>query len=86
MIGAARGVRIGITGLGTHVPQRVLTNAELSGLVDTTDEWILERTGIRERRIAADDEALTDIAMPAAPRSPTPASSPSRSTSSSARP
>jgi len=66
VIGAARGVRIGITGLGTHVPQRVLTNAELSELVDTSDEWILERTGIRERRIAADDEALTDIALPAA--------------------
>lgn len=66
MIGAAQGVRIGITGLGTHVPERVLTNAELSELVDTSDEWILERTGIRERRIAADDEALTDIALPAA--------------------
>src|SRR4051812_49574528 len=35
-------------------------------MVDTTDEWIMERTGIRERRIAADDEALTDIALPAA--------------------
>ena len=66
MIGAASGVRIGITGLGTHVPERVLTNAELSQIVDTSDEWILDRTGIRERRIAADDEALTDIAMPAA--------------------
>ena len=49
-----------------HVPDRVLTNAELSTLVDTSDEWIMERTGIRERRIAADDEALTDIALPAA--------------------
>jgi 3-oxoacyl-[acyl-carrier-protein] synthase-3 len=66
VIGAATGVRIGITGLGTHVPERVLTNAELSTLVDTTDEWIVERTGIRERRIAAKDEALTDIARPAA--------------------
>jgi 3-oxoacyl-[acyl-carrier-protein] synthase-3 len=66
VIGAARGVRIGITGLGTHVPERVLTNAELSELVDTSDEWILERTGIRERRIAAEDEALTDVALPAA--------------------
>jgi 3-oxoacyl-[acyl-carrier-protein] synthase-3 len=66
VIGAASGVRIGITGLGTHVPERVLTNAELSQIVDTSDEWILDRTGIRERRIAADDEALTDIAMPAA--------------------
>jgi 3-oxoacyl-[acyl-carrier-protein] synthase III len=66
VIGTARGVRIGITGLGTHVPERVLTNDELSRIVDTTDEWIIERTGIRERRIAAKDEALTDIARPAA--------------------
>jgi 3-oxoacyl-[acyl-carrier-protein] synthase-3 len=58
--------RIGITGLGTHVPERVLTNAELAELVDTSDEWIQERTGIRERRIASRDEALTDIALPAA--------------------
>jgi 3-oxoacyl-[acyl-carrier-protein] synthase-3 len=65
MIGTA-GARIGITGLGTHVPERVLTNAELAKLVDTSDEWIRERTGIRERRIAAQDEALTDIALPAA--------------------
>ena len=66
MIGTATGVRIGITGLGTHVPERVVTNAELAQIVDTTDEWIVERTGIRERRIAAKDEALTDIALPAA--------------------
>jgi 3-oxoacyl-[acyl-carrier-protein] synthase III len=66
MIGSANGVRIGITGLGTHVPERILTNDELSRLVDTTDEWIIERTGIRERRIAAKEEALTDIARPAA--------------------
>jgi 3-oxoacyl-[acyl-carrier-protein] synthase-3 len=66
VLGTADGVRIGITGLGTHVPERVLTNDELSRLVDTTDEWIVERTGIRERRIAAAEEALTDIALPAA--------------------
>lgn len=66
MIGLATGVRIGITGLGTHVPERVLTNDELAQIVDTSDEWILERTGIRERRIAAKEEALTDIALPAA--------------------
>jgi 3-oxoacyl-[acyl-carrier-protein] synthase-3 len=65
VIGTA-GARVGITGLGTHVPERVLTNDELAELVDTTDEWIRERTGIRERRIAARDEALTDIALPAA--------------------
>jgi 3-oxoacyl-[acyl-carrier-protein] synthase-3 len=66
VLGTANGVRIGITGLGTHVPERVLTNDELSRLVDTSDEWIVERTGIRERRIAAKEEALTDIARPAA--------------------
>jgi len=66
MLGSARGVRIGITGLGTHVPGRVLTNDELAQIVDTSDEWILARTGIRERRIASEDEALTDIARPAA--------------------
>jgi len=65
MIGAAQGVRIGITGLGTHVPERVLTNHELAQIVDTSDEWIVERTGIRERRIASPEEALTDIARPA---------------------
>ncbi len=66
MIGSANGVRIGITGLGTHVPERVMTNDELATIVDTSDEWIRERTGIRERRIAREDEALTDIALPAA--------------------
>ena len=66
MIGSAIGARIGITGLGVHVPEKVLTNDDLRQWVDTTDEWIQERTGIRERRIAGDDEALTDIALPAA--------------------
>ncbi len=66
MIASANGARIGITGLGVHVPERVMTNDDLRQFVDTTDEWIQERTGIRERRIAADDEALTDIALPAA--------------------
>ena len=65
MIGRANGAPIGITGLGCHVPERVLTNAELERIVDTSDEWIIERTGIRERRIAADDEAFTDLALPA---------------------
>jgi len=49
-----------------YVPDRVLTNDELSTLVDTSDEWIMERTGIRERRIAAPEQALTDLALPAA--------------------
>ncbi len=68
MIGRTNGQPISITGLGVHVPERVLTNSDLSKLVDTNDEWILERTGISERRIAAEDEALTDICLPAARR------------------
>ena len=66
MIGSANGTRIGITGLGVNVPERVLTNDDLTRYVDTSDEWILERTGIRERRVAEQHEALTDIALPAA--------------------
>ena len=68
MIGRTNGRPISITGLGCHVPERVLGNDELSTIVDTNDAWIVERTGIRERRIAADDEALTDICLPAARR------------------
>jgi 3-oxoacyl-[acyl-carrier-protein] synthase-3 len=68
LIGRTNGRPISITGLGVHVPERVLTNDDLSRLVDTNDEWILERTGISERRIAADEEALTDICLPAARR------------------
>jgi 3-oxoacyl-[acyl-carrier-protein] synthase-3 len=57
---------VSITGLGWHVPERVMTNDELAAMVDTSDEWIRERTGIRERRIAAPEEAMTDLALPAA--------------------
>ena len=66
MIGRVNGAPVSITGLGTYAPDRVLTNDELSGLVDTTDEWITERTGIKERRIAAPEQAMTDLALPAA--------------------
>jgi len=66
VIGKTQGQRISITGLGAYAPKRVLTNDELSTLVDTSDEWIMERTGIRERRIAAPEEAFTDLALPAA--------------------
>jgi 3-oxoacyl-[acyl-carrier-protein] synthase III len=68
MIGKTAGKHISITGLGVHVPEKVMTNDDLSMLVDTNDQWIVERTGIKERRIAADDEALTDICLPAARR------------------
>jgi 3-oxoacyl-[acyl-carrier-protein] synthase-3 len=62
----SRNGAIGITGVGSYVPQRVLTNDELSKLVDTSDEWITERTGIRERRVAEPDQAASDLALPAA--------------------
>jgi 3-oxoacyl-[acyl-carrier-protein] synthase-3 len=65
VIAQTNGRPIGITGLGVNVPERVFTNTDLEQFVDTTDEWIVERTGIRERRFATEDEALTDIARPA---------------------
>lgn len=55
-----------IHGIGMSVPERVVTNFDLESLVDTTDEWIVTRTGIRERRIASDDEATSDFATRAA--------------------
>jgi 3-oxoacyl-[acyl-carrier-protein] synthase III len=58
--------RISITGIGSHAPERVMTNDEIAKMVDTSDEWILERTGIRERRVAGPGEALSDISLPAA--------------------
>jgi 3-oxoacyl-[acyl-carrier-protein] synthase-3 len=68
VIGRSNGAPVSITGLGTYTPERVLSNAELARLVDTSDEWITERTGIKERRIAAPDQAMTDLALPAARR------------------
>ena len=55
-----------ITGVGKHLPSRVLTNADLEAMVDTSDEWIVERTGIRERRIAAADENAATLGSEAA--------------------
>ena len=54
-----------IAGIGRYVPTRVMTNHELERLVDTTDEWIVSRTGIRERRIADENEASSDLAYEA---------------------
>src|SRR5438045_8250884 len=62
----ASGRPISITGLGCYVPERVLTNDEIAGIVDTSDEWISSRTGIKERRVAAEHEAMSDLALPAA--------------------
>jgi len=58
--------RVKISGLGTYVPPRLLTNADLERMVDTTDDWILQRTGIRERHIVDPGVATSDIAAPAA--------------------
>ena len=58
--------RVRIAGLSTYVPPRVLTNADLERLVETNDEWILQRTGIRERHIVSDGMATSDMAMEAA--------------------
>jgi 3-oxoacyl-[acyl-carrier-protein] synthase III len=68
VIGVANGRPISITGLGCYVPDRILTNDELAQMVDTSDEWIVERTGIRERRLAAPEQAMSDLALPACER------------------
>jgi 3-oxoacyl-[acyl-carrier-protein] synthase-3 len=70
VIGLRRGLVKGarIAALGVYVPERILTNAELSLTLDTSDEWIASRTGIRERRIARADQASSDLAVEAARR------------------
>jgi len=55
-----------VLGCGSYLPSRVLTNSELARTVDTSDEWIVQRTGIHERRIAADGETTSDMALHAA--------------------
>ena len=55
-----------VLGCGSYLPQRILTNAELARKVDTSDEWIMQRTGIRERRIAAPGEGTSDMGLKAA--------------------
>ncbi|MFC1675138.1 beta-ketoacyl-ACP synthase III [Candidatus Omnitrophota bacterium] len=58
--------KTGIIGLGSHVPKKVLTNADLEKMVETSDEWITTRTGIKERRLVAKGEAASDLAVKAA--------------------
>jgi len=58
-------LRTVLTGVGSYLPARIVTNAELSHRIDTSDEWIRERTGIRERHVAADDERTSDLAVAA---------------------
>jgi 3-oxoacyl-[acyl-carrier-protein] synthase-3 len=59
-------IRSVIRGVGAHLPKRVLTNADLAKIVDTSDEWITERTGIKSRHIAASNEFTSDLGMAAA--------------------
>jgi 3-oxoacyl-[acyl-carrier-protein] synthase-3 len=58
--------RASIVGVGSYLPKKVLTNFDLEKMVETSDEWIMDRTGIRERRISADNEATSDLALIAA--------------------
>ena len=59
---------IRIAGTGSYVPERILTNADLEKMVETSDEWIRTRTGIEERRIAAPEQATSDLAYEAGRR------------------
>ena len=61
-------MRARILGTGSYVPERVLTNTDLERMIATSDSWIVERTGIRERRIAAPGEACSDLGIKAAER------------------
>lgn len=58
--------RAKITGTGAHAPKRILTNADLAKMVETSDDWIVQRTGIRERHVADESEATSDLAIKAA--------------------
>lgn len=55
-----------ITGTGSYLPERIMTNADIEKIVDTTDQWIQDRTGIKQRHIAADDQTTSDLAFEAA--------------------
>lgn len=59
-------ISVGISGVGSYVPEKVLTNYDLSKVVDTNNEWIVERTGIEERRIADKNQSASDLAIQAA--------------------
>jgi 3-oxoacyl-[acyl-carrier-protein] synthase III len=61
-------IRTAVTGVGSYLPDEVVTNADLAKIVDTSDEWIFERTGIHERRRAAPDQGASDLAVEAARR------------------
>ena len=57
-----------IVGTGSYLPEKILTNAELEKIVDTSDDWITTRTGIKERHVAAENESTSDLALIASER------------------
>ena len=59
-------LRTAVTGVGAYLPDEVVTNQDLAKVIDTSDDWIFERTGIHERRRAAPDQAVSDLAVEAA--------------------
>ncbi len=61
-------IRSTVTGCGSYLPEKILTNADLAKTVDTSDEWIVQRTGITQRHIAADGQLTSDLALEAAKR------------------
>lgn len=61
-------IRSAVTGVGSYLPEQVVTNADLAQIVDTSDEWIVERTGIRQRHKARDDQPTSDLAVEASNR------------------
>jgi len=66
MSASGKGIPVGIAGLGKYLPEKVVTNADLEKLVDTSDEWIQQRTGIAARRQAAPNETTSDMSVKAA--------------------
>ena len=62
----SKDIKVGILGVGKYLPEKVMTNADLEKMVDTSDEWIITRTGIKERRIASKEESSSDMAVKAA--------------------
>ena len=58
--------KVGIIGLGAYLPERVLTNADIEKMVETSNEWIVTRTGIQERHLASPEQATSDLAVEAA--------------------
>jgi 3-oxoacyl-[acyl-carrier-protein] synthase-3 len=61
-------IRSVLRATGSYLPDRIITNAEMERLVDTSDEWIVQRTGIRERHVAAENQSTSDLAIQAAKR------------------